>query len=702
MVENRILKVSNYVDNLLFLFKKKKNMDIRKRIFPSSEIRQAVQYSELRIKKSVTNYFITFSAKGKVLFSCSAGSAGKKKKERRRKDAINAMSQAFSKYVRYYVRTHKDYSIFRNIIVFLNARVYRFKLFLRSIKYDMRKLTRRKNKAVIRSNKLISNKYRLLHTQYVKELSSLRDTANSIVHNSSVMQLIKKQLYNNRKAIDKLMCAINSKACISKKVVAFYIKYVKQFSATELLIMLTSFSLNVNVVNMYTLLNSFWLLFKYNSHTYLYSEANKFKKMPLLTQLIWPMLLSNVLRDKEIQIKLPLFFSTSKKAVHTNIAAATITYVCTLLVHNITGMHTSIDKLHFLQFLNSKSMLLWYKKVTVIRRLTQTQLLSIYGKYVNYNTLLNRYVYNKCTLYTTGNVPTYTALTSFCSYYINMYIDLFNAVNVVSLSNTQNIKALYKKNIINWFGYTMPLIHTDNTVLWCYIGIRTIFAFFNYSQCTILHNARKPYICTKIITCILTNIVQHSSCTYSNRLLLFRKCIRDKKRHIMFATVQRVRRLFVACIMLRYFYNYKSLYLQGVIYYFATKIQESNSLVTCFSFFIRFIFSDILLIQFICILHIHILCNNNVANTSFFPLYSFFFFMISANKCSIFFTQVTDIANKIVIDTAHSVNNFSSFCADIMDFKKTIKTGKFFLFRILMYVEKSAVPFNGCRSRTRL
>jgi hypothetical protein len=182
MSSNEIL--NKYVEALEFLLiKKKKKVGIKKRISLYSEETNAVMHSELRIKQSVTNVFMTFSANGLVLFSCSAGSAGMKKKERRRKQAMNAMSESFCKFVRYYLRTNGDFSIFSNIIVFLNAPVIKFKVLLYTIEKYLKTIVRKKNKDVLVNRLLIYNRYRKSYMTYIDALSYVRTRATRLVTN---------------------------------------------------------------------------------------------------------------------------------------------------------------------------------------------------------------------------------------------------------------------------------------------------------------------------------------------------------------------------------------------------------------------------------------------------------------------------------------------------------------------------------------
>lgn len=100
--------------------------------FEKNKIVSINKFAVFLIKKSVTNIFFSFSFDGSVLFSCSAGSAGFKKKERRRKHASSQIGSKFSKFVRYYYKTNRDFTPFRNIVVHLQAPISYFKLFMRS------------------------------------------------------------------------------------------------------------------------------------------------------------------------------------------------------------------------------------------------------------------------------------------------------------------------------------------------------------------------------------------------------------------------------------------------------------------------------------------------------------------------------------------------------------------------------------------
>lgn len=108
--------------------------------FEKNKLFNADKLAVLLIKKSVTNLFISFSFNGFVLFSCSAGSSGLKKKERRRKFAASNIGKLFCKFVRYYYKTSNDFTPFRNIILHLQAPISYFKLFIRSFFYYYRSL----------------------------------------------------------------------------------------------------------------------------------------------------------------------------------------------------------------------------------------------------------------------------------------------------------------------------------------------------------------------------------------------------------------------------------------------------------------------------------------------------------------------------------------------------------------------------------
>lgn len=121
---------------ILSFIKEKKLSAIQRRICQLGVPRYAAlktKTSELHIKQTVTNMFITFSVDGSVVFSCSAGSAGLRLKERRMRNAIDALSEEFCKYVRFCVSSNADLCMFSNIIVVLNAPVVRFRSFLNNI-----------------------------------------------------------------------------------------------------------------------------------------------------------------------------------------------------------------------------------------------------------------------------------------------------------------------------------------------------------------------------------------------------------------------------------------------------------------------------------------------------------------------------------------------------------------------------------------
>jgi hypothetical protein len=132
-----MLRTTRITNRLILNVRKKHSNIVHRRIYIPFEKKHIIdfdKFSVLRIKRSVTNYFISFTFNGTVLFSSSAGSAGLPKKQRRTSYAAIAMSNKFCKYIRYYYKSNSDFSPFRNIIVALAAPISFFKSFMKSFR----------------------------------------------------------------------------------------------------------------------------------------------------------------------------------------------------------------------------------------------------------------------------------------------------------------------------------------------------------------------------------------------------------------------------------------------------------------------------------------------------------------------------------------------------------------------------------------
>lgn len=128
-------------------------------------------HSYLQIKRSVTNLFVTFVVGGNVLFSCTAGSSGLVKKERRLKRAAYEAGTLFGTFVSDYILSSKSKSafLFRNVIAVLHAPISFFRLFLFSFKASYTKLMRKLNRNMrIKKHKNVKKEKKLLIRKYKK------------------------------------------------------------------------------------------------------------------------------------------------------------------------------------------------------------------------------------------------------------------------------------------------------------------------------------------------------------------------------------------------------------------------------------------------------------------------------------------------------------------------------------------------------
>jgi hypothetical protein len=89
-------------------------------------------YSYLHLRRTSTNLFVSFVHNNRTIFSCSAGSAGLLKKNRRSKVASVEVGIFFCKFLRFLERLHLNLSVFYNIIVVLRAPMKVFKSFITS------------------------------------------------------------------------------------------------------------------------------------------------------------------------------------------------------------------------------------------------------------------------------------------------------------------------------------------------------------------------------------------------------------------------------------------------------------------------------------------------------------------------------------------------------------------------------------------
>jgi lipopolysaccharide assembly outer membrane protein LptD (OstA) len=165
------------------LFSCKTHMNIQQRILSNHDNIQGVPYSILNMRKTASNLFVSFIVNNKVLFNSSAGSAGIKRKERRRDSAVYALASSFNKFVRYYVSTHVNLSLFRNIVVHINAPVKLVRLFMRIVRSYIRNMAINHNKEVILQSLLRRKRQKSLA---VYDTDLLLQTYSNLLHSNSL------------------------------------------------------------------------------------------------------------------------------------------------------------------------------------------------------------------------------------------------------------------------------------------------------------------------------------------------------------------------------------------------------------------------------------------------------------------------------------------------------------------------------------
>ena len=154
-------------------------------------------HSYLQIKRSVTNMFVTFVVGGNVLFSCTAGSSGLVKKERRLRRAAYEAGTLFGKFVSDYILRSKATAafLFRNVIAVLHAPISFLRLFLFSFKASYTKLMRKLSKKMrIKNNKNVKKEKKLLIRKYKRyELivrRRIHDRAKYYLHDAYTLNYV--------------------------------------------------------------------------------------------------------------------------------------------------------------------------------------------------------------------------------------------------------------------------------------------------------------------------------------------------------------------------------------------------------------------------------------------------------------------------------------------------------------------------------
>jgi len=125
-----------------------------KRVFPrrfhfplkkKNNVADVSDLAYLFFKRSATNFFVTLFAHGKVLYSCSSGLVGLKKKQRRWSNAAFLIGSHFFTFMKHYLSVRSGTSVYRNkplgnIVVVLRSPVYLFTLFYISFSRSYKKI----------------------------------------------------------------------------------------------------------------------------------------------------------------------------------------------------------------------------------------------------------------------------------------------------------------------------------------------------------------------------------------------------------------------------------------------------------------------------------------------------------------------------------------------------------------------------------
>jgi hypothetical protein len=154
-------------------------------------------HSYLQIKRSVTNMFVTFVVGGNVIFSCTAGSSGLVKKERRLRRAAYESGTLFGKFVSDYILRSKATAafLFSDVIAVLHAPISFFRLFLSSFKASYTKLMRKlSNKMRIKKHENVKKEKKLLIRKYKRYerivRRRIRDKAMYCLHDAYTLSYL--------------------------------------------------------------------------------------------------------------------------------------------------------------------------------------------------------------------------------------------------------------------------------------------------------------------------------------------------------------------------------------------------------------------------------------------------------------------------------------------------------------------------------
>lgn len=209
-------------------------------------------FSVLHIRKTATNLFVTFSVNHKVLYSSSAGSSGVRSKARRKNNVLDSLIISFKKFVRYYVRTHDDFYVFRDIIVRFNAPIKLVKSFVRQVrKYIRKHLIRHNEKRMLRSLSLCKQYQSDINLcKYSLSLLKLRKILRKIYLKtdfyllSHMIRLICNRHYITKKHLKKMFSIYN----IIRDYNSYILNYLYSDKDTVLSTMFDSACENVVIV----------------------------------------------------------------------------------------------------------------------------------------------------------------------------------------------------------------------------------------------------------------------------------------------------------------------------------------------------------------------------------------------------------------------------------------------------------------------
>lgn len=204
----------------------------------------------LFFKRSATNFFVTLFAHGKVLYSCSSGIVGLKKKQRRWSSAAYLIGTHFFTFLKHYMSFRSGTTVYRNkplgnIVVILRSPLYLFNLFYISYSRGYKHISsqirlRRKlayrsassdsliRNSINRSNEKLASNMTLRRNSFSESL--LRYTLSDVRTCSSVY-FINKVLWLK---LSKYYCSVSERTNAAFRFIHLFINKVLQ--STELVL----------------------------------------------------------------------------------------------------------------------------------------------------------------------------------------------------------------------------------------------------------------------------------------------------------------------------------------------------------------------------------------------------------------------------------------------------------------------------------